>query len=105
MKEKELRKLNRKQLLELLLLQVKENESLKEENASLRRILNRREIMLSEAGNIAEAVVRLNDIFAIAQQTADQYVENVKHLCDKRQADAPGAVDAAVATDESTRAD
>ena len=39
-----------------------------------------RRIELQEAGSIAEAALRLNGIFEIAQKAADQYLENVRRL-------------------------
>lgn len=39
--------------------------------------LKEREIMIEESGSIAEAVLGLNKIFEIAQETADQYVASV----------------------------
>lgn len=44
-------------------------------------------IELAEAGNIAEAALRLNGIFEMAQQVADQYLMNVKRYAETE----PGA--------------
>lgn len=40
-----------------------------------------RRIELDEAGSIAEAALRLNGIFEVAQQAADQYLYNVRRVC------------------------
>lgn len=77
MTDKELRKLNRAQLLELLLEQAKEVERLREELEAARRELESRRILLAEAGSIAEAALKLNGIFEAAQRAADQYLENI----------------------------
>jgi hypothetical protein len=42
-----------------------------------------REIELAEAGSIAEAALKLNGIFETAQKCADQYLTNVRKLCEK----------------------
>lgn len=42
-----------------------------------------REIELEEAGNIAEAALRINKIFETAQKAADQYLYNLKQRCEK----------------------
>ena len=38
----------------------------------------KREIAIEESGSIAEASLKLNDVFTSAQAAADQYVENIK---------------------------
>ncbi len=89
MTDKELRKLNRKQLLELLLLQAKENSALKAQIQSLEEQLQSRQILLEKAGNIAEAALQLNQVFQKAQAAADQYVDNVRRLTECAPADPP----------------
>ena len=42
-----------------------------------------RKIELEEAGSIAMAALRLNGVFEAAQAAADQYIYNVKMLCDE----------------------
>ncbi len=80
MPNNELRKLNRKQLLEILLIQTKQINDLNARIAELEKKLADREIVVSEAGNIAEAALRLNGVFEAAQSAADQYLDNVKKL-------------------------
>ncbi len=78
MANKELKKLNRAELLELLVEQGKEIEQLRAELAQAKDKLSEREIMLDEAGSIAEAALKINDVFTAAQQAADQYLDSVK---------------------------
>ncbi len=78
MTAKELKKLNRKQLLELLLIQTKEINALNERVSELEEKLQDRKITQSEVGSIAEAALKLNGIFETAQAAADQYLENVR---------------------------
>ena len=75
---KELRKLNRSQLLRLLLDVEKENEVLREENRSLREQLESKELRIAEAGSLAEASLRLSGVFEAAQRAADLYLTNIK---------------------------
>jgi len=84
MTEKELKKLNRKQLLELLLEQTKRADRLEKQLRIARAKLAKRTIDESEAGSIAEAALRLNKVFEAAQAAADQYVENVKRLAESQ---------------------
>lgn len=80
MTDKELKKLSRMELLEMLLLQTREVERLQEELELARDQLNRRELEFSQAGNIAEAALQVSGVFEAAQQAADQYLENVRAL-------------------------
>lgn len=75
---KELKHLNKARLIEAVYQLQQQNRELSEENAALKQQLEDRELKISQAGSLAEAVVGLNDIFAKAQLTADQYVEAVR---------------------------
>lgn len=77
-KQRELKKLSRTELLEMLLDVTRENDTLRAENQSLREQLEDKRIRLSESGSIAEAALKLNGIFEAAQKAADQYVDSVK---------------------------
>lgn len=85
-----LRKLKRVDLLEMLLEQSREMERLKIELEQTKRQLHDRNIKIENAGSIAEAAMQLNDIFNVAQDTANQYLDNIKymreasHSCAKR---------------------
>lgn len=80
MTDKEFRRLSRAELIEIIYQLKKNEETLKNENAALRRQVADRRLKISNAGSIAEATVALSGIFAIAQQTADMYVQNVCEL-------------------------
>lgn len=78
MEQKELKKLKRVQLLELLLEQTRRAEQLEQALAEAKQQLQSRQVQVSEAGNLAEAALRLNDVFSSAQNAADQYLQNVR---------------------------
>lgn len=80
MTDEELRKLKRADLLELLVAQGKENEVLQEKLRQAEAALWDRQIQLDEAGNIAEAALRLSGVFQAAQQASDQYLENIRKM-------------------------
>lgn len=80
MTEKELKKLNRKELLELLLIQTARADKLEAELAEAHEQLKRREIMEMEAGTMAEAALKLNDVFSAADAAAAQYLQNIKRI-------------------------
>ena len=78
MNEKDLKKMNRAELLELLLSQSREIERLRDELDRANRKLEKRKIAISESGSIAEASLRLTNIFREAQKAADLYLDNIK---------------------------
>lgn len=80
MTDKELRRLSRAELLEMLLAQVEENERLKARLEEAERALEDRRLAVSRVGSLAEASLQLNDVFAAADRAARQYVENVQRL-------------------------
>lgn len=80
MTEKELHKLKRAELLEMMLAQSREIEALRARIETLEIKLADREIRIRESGSIAEAALKLNGIFEAAQAAADQYLENVRRL-------------------------
>ena len=80
MTEKELRKLSRADLLEMLIDQGEELRRVKEELEAAEAALRDREIKIDTAGSIAEAALQLNGIFEAAQASCEQYTENIRKL-------------------------
>ena len=80
MTEKELLKLKRSEMLEIMLAQSREIDKLREELEEAKAKVEDRELRLKDCGNIAEASLRLTNIFTEAQKAVDLYVENVKRL-------------------------
>lgn len=78
MTNKELKKLSRRELLEMLISQGKELERVQRELEEANQKLNDRHILLEDTGSIAEAALKLNRVFEAAQEAADQYLENVR---------------------------
>lgn len=78
MTEKELLKLKKSELLEIMLAQSKEIDSLREQLAEAQAELEDRRITIAKSGSIAEASLKLTKIFEEAQKAADLYLENVK---------------------------
>lgn len=74
----ELKKLKRNELLQLLLEQSKTVEALRAELEEKNRLLEDRNIKIAQSGSIAEAALKLNDVFEAAQAAADQYLQNIK---------------------------
>lgn len=83
MTTRELKKLSRGELLEMLLMQTKRVEKLEAELEETKKQLEDRNIKIAKAGSIAEASLQLNGVFDAAQSAADQYLENIKNLWHK----------------------
>lgn len=80
MTEKELKKLNRAELLELLLIQTKETERLRRKLAQAESMLSERNLRIQNAGSLAQAVVELNGVMEAAQAAAQQYLDNIAEM-------------------------
>jgi len=77
MKQKELKRLSRAELLELLLVQTKETERLMKKLEEAETLLYQRELKLQNAGDLAHAVLEINGVMEAAQAAARQYLENI----------------------------
>ena len=80
MTDKELKRLSRSELLEMLIQQSKELELLRKQLDAAQTALQNREIAITNAGSIAEAALQLNGVFTAAQDACQQYMENICHL-------------------------
>ena len=80
MTEKELLKLNKSEMLEIMLAQSREIDSLREQLAEAKAELEDRRITIEKAGSLAEASLQLTRIFEEAQKAADLYLDNVKRM-------------------------
>lgn len=80
MTDKELKRLSRSELLEMLIQQSKELERLRKQLDAAQTALQNREIAITNAGSIAEAALQLNGVFTAAQDACQQYMENICHL-------------------------
>ncbi len=78
MASKELRRMNREELIEIIYALQQNEKRLEEENRELQRKLEERKITIEKAGSIAEAALQLNRIFEAAQEAADQYLLSVQ---------------------------
>ena len=78
MTEKELRKLTRLQLLELLILQTEENEKLKKQVERLQKQRTKEALRIEQMGSVAEAAVKISGLLKATQLAADIYLEAAK---------------------------
>ena len=78
MTEKDLKKMNRYQLLELLIVQTERADKLQAKLEATEKQLKEQELKIASLGSIAEASLELNDIFQAAQNAADMYIDAAK---------------------------
>ena len=77
-----MRKLNRYQLLEMLIIQTERADKLQARLELALKKLNEQELHMSELGSIAEASLKLKGVFQAAQEAADMYLEAAKRQAD-----------------------
>lgn len=78
MTDKELRRMSRQELVEIIYQQKKVEEALRKRLEAAEKKLNDREIKISNAGSIAEAALALNGVFEAAQKAADDYLRSIR---------------------------
>ena len=74
---KELRKLSRRELMDIIYQMKKNEQKLQEEIGSLQEALQDKRIRLAEAGSISEAAASITNVFSAAQKTADLYLHEI----------------------------
>ena len=85
MQDKDLRKLSRAELLELLIRQPRRVEELDAQLADALGQLEKRQIAIDKAGTLAEASLMLNGVFEATEKAAAQYLENIERLSGQQQ--------------------
>ena len=78
MTDKQLKKLSRRELLEMLILQTRKVENLEKQLEEANRKLADKRLLVENAGSLAEAVMKLNGVFEAAEKAAQQYVDNIR---------------------------
>ena len=77
---KELKRLSRRELVDIIY-QLKKNEQEKQEEIeSLKKELLDKRIRISEAGSIADAAISITNVFSAAQMTADIYLREIAYI-------------------------
>ena len=102
MTDKEFKRLRRSDLIEIIYEYQRREKALNEEIEALKAELESRDLKIRDAGSIAEAVVKLNELFETAQKTADEYVEQVKRNAEREMKEtAPQTADPAEQAEQS----
>ena len=74
---KELKKLSRRELVDIIYQMKKNEQQMQEEITALQEGLEDRRIRLSMAGSIAEAAMGVTQLFSTAQTTAELYLSEI----------------------------
>ena len=74
---KELKKMSRRELIDIIYQMKKNEQQMQEEIASLQVELQEKRVRVSKAGSIAEAALAVTDVFADAQAAADLYLQEM----------------------------
>lgn len=82
MTDRELKKLNRQDLLEILVEQQKQIDELEREVHALQLQQKDQMLEVEEAGSLAEAALRLNHVFEAAQEASQMYQKNIRKRAD-----------------------
>lgn len=86
MTERELRKLSRSDLLEMMLTVTRENEQLRQLLTQAQEQLTSRRLTIENAGSLAEASMQLNGVFEAAQAACEMYTENIRQRSEQQEA-------------------
>ena len=76
----ELRKLNRRELIDIIYQMKKNEQQMQEQIAALQAELEEKRIRLSQAGSIAEAALAVTNVFSAAQEAADLYLQEISSM-------------------------
>ena len=87
MTDKEFRRLSRWQLIDIIYQFQLQVDKLTEQNKELERELEDKRLRLSNAGNIADAALEINDCFRSAQNAAEQYLNEIKAIREETKAE------------------
>ena len=87
MTDKEFKRLSRAQLIDIIYQLQLQVDNLTEQNQSLENALKDKRLRISNAGNLAEAVLEINNCFQSAQNAAEQYLNEIKAMREETEAE------------------
>ena len=87
MTDKEFKRLSREQLIEIIYQLQLQIDKLSEQTQELENRLKDKRLRLSNAGNIADAALEINNCFRCAQNAAEQYLNEIKAIREETEAE------------------
>ncbi|MBR4309361.1 MAG: hypothetical protein IKT58_07175 [Oscillospiraceae bacterium] len=85
MNAKELKNLSRGDLLEMLIMQTDRVERMEVELAEAKQRAETRDIIIAKSGTLAEAAMRINEVWQAADKAAAQYLSNILRMYDEQE--------------------
>ena len=83
MNSKELKRLSRRELVEIIYQLKKNEQEMQEEIEALKNELQDKHIRIATSGSIADAAVSISNLFSTAQTTADLYLQEITYMKEK----------------------
>ncbi|MBR5472482.1 MAG: DNA repair protein [Clostridia bacterium] len=83
MVNKELKRLSRRELVDIIYQLKKNEQEMQAKIDSLNKELEDKQIRISNAGSIADAAISITNVFSDAQTTADIYLKEVATMKEK----------------------
>lgn len=80
MNDREIRKLNRAQLIEIIYQLQLNQEELEAENKRLKEELEDKRLRVKKAGNLAYAALEINKVMEAAQNAANMYLDEIREM-------------------------
>ena len=80
MNSKELKRLNRRELVDIIYQLKKNEQEMQEVIEALEKEVQDKRIRISAAGSIADAAMSMTNVFSSAQKTADIYLDEISKL-------------------------
>ena len=99
--QKDLKRLSRRELVDIIYHMKKNEEKLQEEIDSLKQALEDKRIRLEKAGSIAEAAASITNLLTAAQATADLYLHEISCMRQETQQQCASMIESAKQTVES----
>lgn len=90
---KELKRLSRSELVDIIYQLKKNEEEMQNEIDSLRNELSEQRISISNAGSIADAALQVTNVFSSAQTTADIYLREVAQIKEETEKECAQKID------------
>lgn len=105
MTDKEFKRLSRHQLIDIIYQFQLQVDTLTEKNQALEQELADKRLRLSNAGNIADAALEMNDCLRSVQKAAEQYLNEIKAIREETEAQRQRILSQAQAEAEAILAD
>lgn len=87
MTDKEFKRLNKAQLIDIIYQLQLQIDELTERNQALENALADKRLRINNAGNLAEAALEINESFRSAQNAAEQYLNEIKEMREETEAE------------------